>query len=224
VLALGPGLGRRPATGKLVQRLVTAIDRPMVVDADGLFALQGGLETLRDRRAATVLTPHPGEAAQLLETRAAAINADRIDAARALALRSGAVVVLKGAATVVADREGKALVVSTGGPLLATGGTGDVLTGIVAALLASGLPAFEAAGLAAWWHGAAADLQSEGGPGFGLLASELADALPGTVACLRDRLEHLDEDRPGCRGRHRDRVGRRGGGRRAGLALRFPGT
>jgi NAD(P)H-hydrate epimerase len=210
VVALGPGLGRARETGTLVRRLVAAIDRPLVVDADGLFALHGHLESLRDRADPTVLTPHPGEAAHLLDCDAAIVNANRLGAARTLAARSGAVVVLKGAGTIIADREGNALIVPTGGPVLASGGTGDVLTGIVAALLAARLPAFEAAGLAAWWHGAAADARSTGGVAFGLLASELADALAGTAAALQSRVAN------------RMAGDERGEGE--GLALRFPGT
>jgi len=213
VVALGPGLGREPETGTLVRTLAVGVERPLVIDADGLYAWTGALESLRDRRAPTVLTPHPGEAARLLDCDGAGVNGDRLGAARRLAERSGSVVVLKGAGTVVAEASGRVLVTPTGGPLLATGGTGDVLTGIVAALLGSGMPTFEAAGLAAWWHGAAADRRTaERGVAFGLLASELADALPATAAALRRA-----EPGPGIAGDAYDGRGH------AGLATRFPG-
>jgi NAD(P)H-hydrate epimerase len=186
VLALGPGLGRASEAIDLVRRLVISIDCPIVLDADGLFGLSGQLELLHDREAPLVLTPHPGEAARLLETDVGHLNADRVDAARRLAERSRAVVVLKGAGTVVSDPTGRVLIIPTGGPVLASGGTGDVLTGIVAALLASGRPAFEAAALAAWWHGATADRLDPGRVGFGLLASEIADGLPACAAEIMD--------------------------------------
>jgi len=178
VVELGQGIGQDAESAELVERLVKSIDRPLVVDADGLNALVGRLESVRERHAPTILTPHPGEAARLLESTAAALNADRIGSARALAEQSGAMVVLKGARTVIADPQGRALVTPTGGPNLATGGTGDVLTGIIAALLASGLSPFDAAGLGAWWHGATADFLAMRGRDFGLLAREFADALP----------------------------------------------
>jgi len=217
VVALGPGLGRAPETGSLVRAFAASVERPLVIDADGLFALSGALESLRDRRAPTVLTPHPGEAARLLDSDSAGVNRDRLGAARRLAERSGSVVVLKGAGTVVAEASGRALVIPTGGPLLATGGTGDVLTGVVAALLGSGLAPFEAAGLAAWWHGAAADrCTAERDVAFGLLASELADALPATAAALRrGRIDPAIASEGG--------EGRDGEGH-AGLAIRFPGS
>jgi NAD(P)H-hydrate epimerase len=182
VLALGPGLGREREVIDLVRRLVISIDCPVVLDADGLFGLSGQLELLHDREAPIVLTPHPGEAARLLETDVGHLNADRVAAARQLSEMSRAVVVLKGAGTVVADPTGRVVIIPTGGPVLASGGTGDVLTGVVAALLAAGRPAFEAAALAAWWHGATADKLDPGRVGFGLLASEVADGLPSCAA------------------------------------------
>ncbi|MGB0619881.1 MAG: NAD(P)H-hydrate dehydratase [Myxococcota bacterium] len=197
VVALGPGLGRHPETDALVQTLLKELDRPVVLDADGLNALGEGLAVLRDRRRATVITPHPGEAARLLGMTSREINRDRLSAARRLAEQSGAVAVLKGARTMIASPEGRVVVTPTGGPALATGGTGDVLTGVIAALLASGLEAFDAAALGAWWHGAAADGLPVSENGFGLLASELADALPATARAIHARAQGDENDQEG---------------------------
>jgi NAD(P)H-hydrate epimerase len=213
VVALGPGLGREASLRSFVARLALAIENPMVIDADGLHALAGQLEILLERRAATILTPHPGEAATLLGTEAKALNRDRLGAARELSSRSGSIVVLKGAATVVANPEGRALVVSTGGPALATGGTGDVLTGVIAALLGSGMDAFDAAGLGAWWHGATADRLVQTRLPFGLLAGELADALPECATALIVSGQTVHEQ-----GMHH-----REEGQGEDLELRFPG-
>ena len=218
VVALGPGLGVDPETVRCVLRLVGSLERPLVVDADGLNALGSDLGALRARRAPTILTPHPGEAARLLETDSATINADRIGAARRLAAASGAVVILQGAGPVVAEATGRVLVVPTGGPALSSGGTGDVLTGIVSALLAAGLDAFEAAGLGAWWHGETADRLPQAEPGFGLLASELADALPATARALRAACVAAERAIE-----RRGEEGEDGRGRSVGLQLRFPG-
>lgn len=203
VVALGPGVGRNAETLELVRRLARSIDRPMVLDADALYGLTGQLELLAGRAHATVLTPHPGEAARLLDTDVATVNGDRVAAAREVASRSGAIVVLKGAGTVISDPLGRTLINPTGGPALAAGGTGDVLTGIVAALLAAGLPGFEAAGLAAWWHGASADRLDPRRVGFGVLATEVADGLPN---CAADLIESNMRGEPD-----------------ADLGLRFPG-
>ncbi len=182
VMALGPGIGRAADTVKLVRALVPRVERPLVLDADGLNAFEGAAEELRARPAATVLTPHPGEAARLLGCDSAAVQADRLAAARSLAQATGAVVLLKGAASVIDDGAAPPLVNATGGPALASGGTGDVLTGVVAAFLAQGLAARDAAALGAYVHGRAADRIARGD--FGLLAGELADAVPEALASL----------------------------------------
>lgn len=188
-VALGPGIGTAEETRKCVRSLVEGIERPLVIDADGLNCLSASGDdrsAVAARRAATVLTPHPGEAARWLDQGAAAINRDRIGAARRLAEATGAVVVLKGAATVVAGPDGRMLVNPTGGPLLGSGGTGDVLTGLCAGFLAQGLEAFEAAGLAVFVHGEAGDrLAARVGPS-GVLAGELLAELPAACEALRE--------------------------------------
>ncbi len=185
VVGLGPGVGRSHETGALVRSLAKRIESPLVVDADGLFALKDELGALRGREAATILTPHPGEAAWLLGSSAAEVNRDRPAAARALAETTGAVVVLKGAATVTASPQGRLIVNPTGGPVLAAGGTGDVLLGLVASLLGQGLPALEAAALAAWLHGDAADRLGRERGTAGIVAGEVALRLPDAIEALR---------------------------------------
>jgi NAD(P)H-hydrate epimerase len=184
-VGFGPGLGQGAETVKLVRASVIDLDRPLVLDADGLNALAGEPGLLARRRAPTVLTPHPGEAARLLGTRAAALNRDRVGAARALAESSGAVVLLKGAASVIAEPGGRVAINPTGGPALATGGTGDVLLGVVTGLLAQGCAPFEAAALGAFVHGLAADrIAARTGPA-GLLAEDLTRELPAALHELR---------------------------------------
>jgi len=198
VVALGPGLGTGEETVKCVHAVAEAVDRPLVIDADGLNALAGQGELLRGRTAHTVLTPHPGEAARWLDVGPAEVNADRVGAARRLAEHAGAVVLLKGAASVVADPEGWVCINPTGGPGLGTGGTGDVLTGLVAGLLAQGAEPAEAAALAAFVHGAAADRLAERVGEAGVLAGELAAEIPATLEALRQQgLESLGEPDPG---------------------------
>ncbi len=187
IVALGPGIGTHEETVSLVHELAKRIERPLVIDADGLNAFAqhtDALAILKARTATSVLTPHPGEAARLLGSTASEINRDRVAAARTLASRSGGVVVLKGAATVVADPGGRAAINPTGGPALAAGGTGDVLTGTIAGLLAQRMEAFEAATLGVYLHGLAADRLASQRGNSGLLAHEIADELPSTCAAL----------------------------------------
>ena len=184
-VGIGPGIGRGAETAKLVRSVTPRIDGPLALDADALHSFTGALDALRVCRAECVLTPHPGEAASLLETTPREINRDRPQAARRLAELSGAVVLLKGAASLIAAPDGRLLVNSTGGPALGSGGTGDVLLGMLVGLLAQGLEAFEAAALAAHWHGFAADQLSQRHGPAGLLASDVAMALPESGHALR---------------------------------------
>ena len=185
VVALGPGLGREAETQKLVRDVAARVAAPLVIDADGLFAFAAEVAALKARKGATILTPHPGEAARLLATTPAAINGDRVGAARRLAAAAASVVLLKGAATVIAGPDGRVAVNPTGGPVLGSGGTGDVLTGVVAALVGQGLAAFEAAALGAWLHGAAGDRLAARRGRSGVLAGELAAELPEAAEALR---------------------------------------
>ena len=174
-IVVGPGLGTSAATKTLVEFLLAQATVPMVLDADALNVLA----PMRDAfatHATCVLTPHPGEAARLLGTTAADVQADREAAALALADRSGQIAVLKGAGTIVTDGEG-VFVNSTGNPGLGTGGSGDVLAGLLGALLAQGQAPFDAACLAVHAHGAAGDLVAERLSELGLCAEDLPLAI-----------------------------------------------
>jgi len=185
-VGLGPGIGRDAETAKLVRALAARVERPLALDADGLHAFAGDPELLRARPGATVLTPHPGEAAALLGGSARALNRDRVGAARRLAECTGCVVLLKGAASVTSAPDGHVVVNPTGGPALGSGGTGDVLLGLVVGLLAQGCEAAEAAALAAFLHGFAADrIAARSGPA-GLLAGDLARSIPEAAQLLRE--------------------------------------
>jgi hydroxyethylthiazole kinase-like uncharacterized protein yjeF len=167
VVAIGPGLGREE-WGASLWRAASSTDLPLVVDADALNLLALEPRTLHN----AVLTPHPGEAARLLATDTASVQSDRFAAARALARRYAAIVVLKGAGSLVATPDGRIAACPWGNAGMATGGTGDVLTGVIAALLAQGLSAWEAACTGVALHARAGDLAAGDAP-RGLVASDL---------------------------------------------------
>jgi NAD(P)H-hydrate epimerase len=172
-LLLGPGGGAGDElAGKVLAALAT--ERPCVLDADALTSFAGRAETLfaalSDK---VVLTPHDGEFVRLFGP----MEGSRLERAREGARRSGAVVLLKGPDTVVAHPSGRAVITTTAPPELATAGSGDVLAGLILGLLAQGMTAFDAANAAAWLHGEAAK-----GVGRGVIADDLADALPGVLA------------------------------------------
>lgn len=129
--------------------------KPIVLDADALNILSENeaiAQLLPERDSPTIITPHPLEAARLLKTTSDAIQANRLEAAKELALRFTAIAVLKGSGTVIAAPDGKTVINPTGNPALATAGTGDVLSGITGALIAQGRPAWEATLAAVWLH------------------------------------------------------------------------
>jgi ADP-dependent NAD(P)H-hydrate dehydratase / NAD(P)H-hydrate epimerase len=185
-VALGPGVGLDVETQTAVQALVRGVERPMVVDADALTALAGCVGICREAPAPRLLTPHPGEAARLLGSSIAAVQADRIASARRLAAASGAIVALKGARTVVAAPDGGVTVNPTGNPGMATGGTGDVLTGVAGGLLAQGVLPAVALGAAVYLHGLAGDLVAETRGQAGLVAGDVADAMPAAIRRVLD--------------------------------------
>lgn len=180
VLAIGPGLGRSAATGALVRKIVQKCPLPLVIDADGLFALAGHVELLATRPVGTtILTPHPGEMAQLLAVSINEIEADRVGTARCFAEKFGVVLVLKGARTIIAAPDGGILINPTGHAGMATGGMGDLLTGIIAALLTQGAPPLAAAAAGVWLHGRSGDRLRPRFGDAGLLASDLLNEIPG---------------------------------------------
>jgi NAD(P)H-hydrate epimerase len=184
-IAVGPGLGRG-AGAEAIVRAVVAAAVPAVLDADALAVVAAAPDLVANAPAALILTPHPGEAARLAGLTTAAIDADRLAAARLIARTYRAVVVLKGARTIVCDgRAGDdfCAINATGGPALATAGTGDVLAGTIAALLAQGLGAVEAARAGVWIHGAAGE-RVGGELGRGATAADVAAAIPVAIRDL----------------------------------------
>ncbi len=141
-LAIGPGLSTQAETVELVRQLLPRLRVPAVIDADGLNALAGESERLRQVQVPVVVTPHAGEMARLMGTETEAVQRDRLGVARRAAQAWQAVVVLKGARTIIAAPSGEAYINPTGNPGMAAGGAGDVLTGVIVGLLARGIRRF----------------------------------------------------------------------------------
>ena len=179
-IVLGCGLG---TSAEAKARVIEALNcqKPLILDADALNIIAADIK-LQDmvlaRRAPTVLTPHPGEAARLLRRDTAGVTADRVAACRELAVQTGAIVVLKGAGTVISMRSSRTWINPTGSPMLATGGSGDVLAGMIGAMFAQGYDMVESVLAAVYFHGLSAeDLEA------GFTAGEIA---PNAMALVHD--------------------------------------
>ena len=196
-MAVGSGLGQSEGVADFMVSLLLAgpsPNVPVLVDADGLNSLARRGSWWRRRSGPLVLTPHPGEMATLTGLSTAAVQRDRVGVAREWAAQWQAVVALKGAFTAIAEpvlpptdgpqRNGLVRLSPFANPGLASGGTGDVLTGIIGSLLAQGMDPFDAAGCGVYLHGRAAEMVTAGRGAAGLLASEVADAVPGAIASL----------------------------------------
>jgi len=190
VLAVGPGLGRDPETMELVREVVNRYDMPIVLDADGLIAFAGCIETLQAGQRVRVLTPHPGEMGRLTGRTASDIVAHRLEVAREFAQGHGIQLVLKGFRTLTASPDGQVWVNPTGNPGMATGGSGDVLTGITAALLAQypDRPPTEVAAAAVYLHGLAGDIAARELGEASMIAGDILEALPRAYQEIKRRL------------------------------------
>lgn len=175
-LALGPGLGRSAETEALTRRLLAETEKPVVLDADGINALEGHIDVLDARQGrVTILTPHDGEFARIGGDLAVP---NRVAAARRFALRHGCILVSKGHRTVTVGPDGKAAVNTTGNSGLAKGGSGDVLTGIIASLLVQGMDAFAASAAGVWLHGRAGDLAAQHLSAYAMTPENVVETLP----------------------------------------------
>jgi NAD(P)H-hydrate epimerase len=184
VLAVGPGLGRSLGISALVTTLLSETAIPIVLDADGLNALESARVLSWSRKAALVLTPHPGEFARLIGSDVPTVQANRQDLATEFAREYGVVLVLKGHQTIVTDGQ-RVYVNTTGNPGMATAGSGDVLTGAVAALIGQGTRPFEAAQLGVYLHGLAGDLARDELGEMGMTAADVLHYLPYALKCWR---------------------------------------
>lgn len=170
---IGCGLGRDRQTDALVRKLLD-IDRPLVLDADGLNALDGCPEQLQRRTAPTVLTPHEGEFLRL----GGDLSRGREAAAAAFSRKYGVYLVLKGHRTLVADPEGWLAVNETGNSGMAKGGSGDVLAGMIVSLLSQGCGTFDACCAAVWLHGRAGDRAAADKGERGMTPTDLLEQIP----------------------------------------------
>lgn len=186
VILMGPGIGGAEETAAFVRRLYTELEKPFVIDADGINAFDGYADLLKERKGKAMFTPHPGEFGRLVHMGPKEVNADRLSVGRRFAEEHGIGLVLKGRPTITFSAEGEAFVNPTGNPALSKGGAGDVLTGFIGGLAGQGYTLTEAAVFGVYLHGYIADTWAETSTDMDLLAGDL---IPGVGPALRD-IEH----------------------------------
>lgn len=183
-VALGPGLTTNQGTKSLVNKLIKIINKPLVLDADGLNCIAGNISVLKSVKYPIVITPHPGEMARLVRMEVGTIQRNREKVAKDFADRYKLTVVLKGYQTVVAGTKVNSYINKTGNPGMATAGAGDILTGMIASLIAQGISSYEAAKLAVYVHGMAGDLASKKKGEISLIAGDILDNLAAVFKLL----------------------------------------
>jgi ADP-dependent NAD(P)H-hydrate dehydratase / NAD(P)H-hydrate epimerase len=177
-VVIGPGLSLDAETQQLVRELAVKIKKPLLIDADGLTAISSAPEILRQRKAATILTPHLGEMARLAGKSAAEISADRIPILQETAKKLKSIIVLKGAHSLIGLPDGRVYINLTGNSGMATAGSGDVLTGCIAAMFGLGLKPAEATRKGVFLHGYAGDLAAAKKGEDGMTARDIMESLP----------------------------------------------
>ena len=183
-IAIGPGISQNKETQTLVRNIVSKVNKPIVLDADGLNAFVGHLDILKKAHGPLVLTPHPGEMARLIEKEVNEVQTNRKDIALSFAHKYNIVLVLKGMGTIVARPDGECYINDTGNAGMATGGTGDVLTGIIASFIAQGMEPFKAAMAGVYLHGLAGDIAAKEKGTLSLIATDLLNKLPEVLKKL----------------------------------------
>jgi hydroxyethylthiazole kinase-like uncharacterized protein yjeF len=182
--AIGPGISRNKETQELVRSLLGKIGKPVILDADGINAFAGHVDSLTKASAGLILTPHMGEMARLLEKDVDEVKKKRKDIALEFAHKYNIVLVLKGHETVVAGPDGAFYINTTGNVGMATGGTGDVLTGMIASFVGQGMGLFDAAAAGVYLHGSAGDLAAKEKGALSLIATDLLNKLPEVLKTL----------------------------------------
>ena len=194
IVIIGPGLSLHSETVKLVRSLTEEINKPVIIDGDGLTSVAGDADILKKRKADTVLTPHTGEMARLTGIPVSGITENRVEILREFCMKYGVYAVLKGAHSLIGCPDGRIYINLSGNSGMASAGSGDVLTGTIAAAYGLGLSAGEAVKTGVFLHGAAGDMAASETGEDGMTAGDIINRLPGVLKWYREKYKTIFDD------------------------------
>ncbi|MDH4188477.1 MAG: NAD(P)H-hydrate dehydratase [Nitrospira sp.] len=194
MVVLGPGLSLASETQELVRKIAPKIDKPLIIDGDGITAIAEDPGRIRKRQAPTILTPHLGEMSRITKMEISEISKNRIDVLQRTAKELNAIIILKGAHSLIGYPDGTVFINLSGNSGMATAGSGDILTGTIAAMYGLGLPLEDAVRMGVFIHGFSGDVAAVDKGEDGITAQDILDYLPETVKLFRDNFAEISEN------------------------------
>jgi hydroxyethylthiazole kinase-like uncharacterized protein yjeF len=194
MVVLGPGLSLAKETQELVQELTPKIDKPLLIDGDGITAIADELGKIKKRQAPTILTPHLGEMSRITGMEIGEINKNKIDVLQRTTRELNAIIILKGAHSLIGYPDGIVFINVSGNSGMATAGSGDVLTGTIAAMYGLGLALEDAVRIGVFIHGFSGDVAAVDKGEDGITAQDILDYLPETVKLYRENFAEISEN------------------------------